>query len=529
MDEISIPEHTNDSTIDLALDTINVGKQAIVFVNTKRSAEKTAEEISKKIKTKDKKLEELSESVLKVLSRPTKQCQRLALCVKKGVAFHHAGLTHKQKELIENSFRDKIIKIICATPTLALGVDLPAFRAILKDLRRYTHRGMQFIPVLEYLQMAGRAGRPNYDKEGQAIAIAATKPEKKKIHEKYILGEPEDVYSKLAVEPVLRTYLLSLIAAEFINDKKSILEFFERTFWAYQFTDMEKLEEIIMRMLALLEDWGFLSSTKSSADFQSGDEYGNEKYKATVLGKRVAELYIDPLTAHFFIECLGKAHSRTEAFSFLQMVSHTLEIRPLLKVRTKEYEKIEEAVVSYHDCILETEPSMYEPEYEDFLKSVKTALFMQNWIDEKDEEFILEEFNVRPGELRVKIGNADWLLYAAEELCRILKFKPLISEVIKLRLRLKHGVKEELLPLLRIKNVGRVRARALFRNKVKDVSDVKKADIMKLVQILGRKVAIDVKKQVGENIDKSKVPERKRKGQISLKDWQKDNQKAKKQ
>ncbi|MBW2980328.1 hypothetical protein KY360_02840 [Candidatus Woesearchaeota archaeon] len=516
---VKISGNADDATINLALDTINKNKQAIVFVNTKRSAEKTAEEISKKAKISDKKLQELSEAVLKVLSRPTRQCERLASCVKKGIAFHHAGLTHKQKELIENSFRDRTIKIICATPTLALGVDLPAFRAILKDLRRYGHRGMQFIPVLEYLQMAGRAGRPNYDKEGQAIAIAATKPEKKKIHEKYILGEPEDIYSKLAVEPVLRTYLLSLIAANFINDKKSILDFFEKTFWAYQFKDMEKLEEIIMRMLTLLEDWGFLTSTSKSADFQTADEFGNEKYKATILGKRVAELYIDPLTAHFFIECLKKAHNRTEAFSFLQMVSHTLEIRPLLKVRVKEYEKIEEALVTYHDSILEEIPSMYDPEYEDFLSSVKTALFMQNWIDEKDEEFILEEFNVRPGELRVKVDNADWLLYAAEELCRILKLKSLISEIIKLRLRLKYGVKEELLPLLRIKNVGRVRARALFRNKIKDVSGVKKADITKLVQILGKKVAIDVKKQVGEDIDKSKVPERKRKGQISLKDW----------
>lgn len=528
MDVIKINEHTDDATLNLALDTIKINKQAIIFVNTKRSAEKTAEELSKKIKTSDKKLEELSNDVLGVLSRPTKQCERLAKCVKKGIAFHHAGLTHKQKNLIENSFRGRIIKIICATPTLALGVDLPAFRAILKDMRRYSHRGMQFIPVLEYLQMAGRAGRPNYDNEGQAIIIAATGPEKKKVYEKYILGEPEDIYSKLAVEPVLRTYLLSLIAADFINDKKSIFDFFEKTFWAFQFHDMEKLEEIITRMLALLEDWGFLSSTRKSADFQSGDEYGNEKYKATVLGKRIAELYIDPLTAHFFVECLEKARNITEAFSFLQMVSHTLEIRPLLKVRTKEYEKIEEALVTYHECILEQSPSMYEPEYDEFLSSVKTALFMQNWIDEKDEEYILEEFNVRPGELRIKLDNADWLLYAAEEICRILKHKNLISEIIKLRLRIKYGVKEELLPLLKLKNIGRVRARSLFRNKIKDIADVKKADVGKLVQILGRKVAIDIKKQVGVNLDKEKVPERKRKGQISLKDWQEDNQKAKK-
>ena len=67
----------------------------------------------------------------------------------------------KQRELIEDNFREGVIKIICATPTLAYGLSLPAFRSILKDLRRYGPRGMAYIPVLEYLQMSGRAGRLN--------------------------------------------------------------------------------------------------------------------------------------------------------------------------------------------------------------------------------------------------------------------------------------------------------------------------------------------------------------------------------
>src|SRR3989338_10123214 len=163
-----IPSETGNAALDLALDTIKIGKQALVFANTKRSAEKTAEDIAKKVKTDNKKLIELSESVLKALSRPTKQCERLSNCIKKGIAFHHAGLVAKQRELIEDNFRNGLVKIICSTPTLAYGVDLPAFRSIIKDLRRYGARGLTFIPVLEFLQMSGRAGRPNFDNEGQA-------------------------------------------------------------------------------------------------------------------------------------------------------------------------------------------------------------------------------------------------------------------------------------------------------------------------------------------------------------------------
>ncbi len=512
--KIKLNELASDSTINLALDTVNLKKQALVFVNTKRSAEKTAEEISHKIK--DKELNELSDKILKVLPRPTKQCERLAKCVKKGIAFHHAGLTHKQKEIIEDSFRNGMIKIICCTPTLAFGLDLPAFRVLLKDLKRYGHRGYTWIPVLEAHQMFGRAGRPSYDKEGQAICIAATEAEKKKIHERYILGKPEEIYSKLAVEPVLRTYLLSLIAADFVNTKKDILDFFKKTFWAFQFEDIRKLRIIIERMLELLEEWEFIIS--SDDDFKSASELDDEKYRATRIGERVAELYIDPLTAYFILTCLRNAsNKKANAFSFLHVVSHTLEMRPLLKVRVKEYDKMQENLLKYSYFLLEEEPSLYDPEYEDFLNSIKTALMFNDWINEKDEEFLLEEYNIRPGELKVKLELADWLLYATEELTRMLQFQSLLKEILKLRLRLKHGVKEELLPLIRLENIGRIRARKLYFNGIRDIADVKKSDLMKLTQIVGRNIAVGIKKQVGEEI--LEVKKGKRKGQINLSDY----------
>ena len=103
---------TGNAALDLAMDTIKIGKQALVFVNTKRSAEKTAEDISKKVKTENEELIVLSKDVLKALSSHTKQCQRISDCVKKGIAFHHAGLVAKQRELIEDNFRKGWIKII---------------------------------------------------------------------------------------------------------------------------------------------------------------------------------------------------------------------------------------------------------------------------------------------------------------------------------------------------------------------------------------------------------------------------------
>lgn len=517
---IKFKEHTDNPSINIALDTIEKNKQALIFANTKSSAEKTAEDISLKIKQTDAKLEKLSYDILNVLSRPTKQCTRLAMCVKRGIAFHHAGLAAKQRELIEDSFRDGAIKVICSTPTLAAGLDLPAFRAVIKDLKRFGHHGLDYIPVLEYLQMAGRAGRPKWDTFGEAICIAKSESEKDELWEQYVMGEPEAVYSKLAVEPVLRTYLLSLIVSNVFRKKEQITSFFEKTFWAFQYKDMQRLEAIIEKMLHLLEEWEFVKISGSSGDFHSADEVSDYSVKPTMLGVRVAELYIDPLTANYLITCMRAATGKKlELFSLLQMVSHTLEMRPLLRVKVKEYDKINAKYTEYEDILLDSSPAMFDEDYDEFLNSIKTALFMHEWCDETDEETLLEKYGIRPGEVKVKLDLADWLLYSSSEMCRIMQFQPLLKEIAKARLRLQYGVKEELLALLKLKNIGRVRARKLFANKIQTIGDVKDADLMVLTQILGKAVALDIKKQVGQDMDKVKVPEGKRKGQISLDDY----------
>jgi helicase len=363
--------------------------------------------------------------------------------------------------------------------------------------------------------MAGRAGRPKFDKYGEAIAIAKTKPAKKEIQERYVKGEPEEIFSKLAVEPVLRTYILSLIATGFVKTEKDMIKFFSKTFWAYQYQDMSKLSTIIRRMLGLLEDYKFIKSNEEQEEFQSAADMYNYNYQPTRIGKRVAELYIDPLTAHFLIESIEKATKKQlNEFSFLQVISHTLEIRPLLRVRVKEYDIIEEELLKQSDHLLEI-MQMYDPDYDDYLNSVKTAMFFKDWINEKDEEYLLETYNIRPGEIRVKQSLADWLLYCTEELTRMLEHKEIIKEIIKLRLRLKNGAKEELLPLLRLKNIGRVRARRLFNAGIKDIRAVKKADILDLIQLVGKKTALNIKEQVGQKI--KTIPKGTRKGQTSIK------------
>ncbi len=510
-----------DETLKLAVETIKMNKQALIFAPSRPSAEKAAEDISH---LTDINLPELEKEILKAASTPTKQCRRLSHCIKKGIAFHHAGLLQKQKDLIEDGFRKGTIKIICCTPTLAAGMSLPAFRVIIKSLKRFSGGwGNNWIPVLEYLQMAGRAGRPEYEAFGEAIALAKDEAEKEEIYERYICGQPEEIYSKLAVEPVLRTYLLSLISSGIIRDDKTMKEFFAKTFWAQQFKDLDKLEAIMERMLQLLEGWNFVkiegqeAKDRQKSEFTPANSLGNrdKTLRPTLLGKRISELYLDPLTAKHLLDSLENfSGEKKEAFSLLQMACHTLEMRPLLRVKSKEQDRIQESLVKNYDLLLEPEPGAYDLDYDEFMNSIKTALFFEGWIDEKDEDYLLETFDIRPGEIRVKLETADWLLYASEELASINNWNEAVREIRKLRLRIKHGAREELLPLLKLRNIGRVRARKMFSQGIKDLGEVKKADLTTLAQLLGKAIAEDVKKQVGEEI--KEVPEGKRKGQLSI-------------
>ena len=83
----------------------------------------------------------------------------LATCIRGGVAFHHAGLTHRQRQSIESAFKQGLLLALCATPTLAAGVNLPARRVLVRDIKRWDDGMSRPLPVMEVHQMLGRAGR----------------------------------------------------------------------------------------------------------------------------------------------------------------------------------------------------------------------------------------------------------------------------------------------------------------------------------------------------------------------------------
>ncbi|MFH1431735.1 MAG: DEAD/DEAH box helicase [archaeon] len=496
-----------DSMLALIEHIMGLGKQAIVFVNSRPSAESQAEKIGAVTKKFSKGMDDVSDKILHVLSHPTKQCRRLARVVADGAAFHHAGLAPKQKELIEENFKNGKIKVICATPTLAAGVNLPAAYVVVRDLTRYLGGyGMRPIPVLEFQQMAGRAGRPKYDDKGVALACAKNEYEIERVMDEYINAESEKIFSKLALEPVLRTHILSLVATGHVYTDRQLMDFMEKTFYAYQYNDLYELERNVKKIIDMLIGYRLIDANEegdisSPSLFQSADSYmALKKMKATPLGKRVAELYIDPDTAWLFVHALRNCvMKKVSEIALLHLVCSALEMRPLLRVGKGEYETIYEDLDKATGRLIV--PDFSKADEERHICAFKTALALDAWTDEKDEDYLFETYKMSPGELRVKLDNADWLLYSVGEIAGIVGVRSVQGLIMELRSRLKYGVKKELLPLVKIRGIGRVRARALFKIGVTDLTSVKDASFPALVKAVGQKTAEALKKRTGENPD----------------------------
>ncbi|MFQ5974904.1 MAG: DEAD/DEAH box helicase [Candidatus Hydrothermarchaeales archaeon] len=488
---VDVETITKDVPINLAAEVVKNGGQCLVFVNTRRCAERYAENAStvlKKLLSKAEKetLKKLSNEVLRVLPEPTRICKRLSMCLKGGAAFHHAGLATGQRKIVEEAFKKDRIKVISATPTLAAGVNLPARRVVIRDYHRYDpNLGRKEIMVLEYKQMAGRAGRPKYDDYGEAVLIAKTGEERDHLLDNFILAGPERIYSKLAVEATLRTHVLATIATGFANSYHGLLEFFSKTFFAYQ-QDPATLELVIVPIIEFLEGEGFIYEKE-------------DRLVPTAFGKRTSELYIDPMTAVIMRNAVKRAQEKeTSEISYLHAISRSLELGSLY-LRRKDYDFLnEEFSQSLPFLLFDSPEELYESwRYEEFLAEFKTALFLNSWIEEESDEEILEKFNLGPGDIRTKVDISNWLLYSMSEIGRLFKLKKL-NEVRRLRERVRHGIKEELLEIISLKDVGRVRARGLFNAGFKSFDSLKKAEISDLSKVkgIGTKLATSIKDQL---------------------------------
>ncbi len=506
-----IEQETRLTVVNMVLNTLRNGGQALIFASTRKNAVSTAKTVashmdkvlvpksgSKLVKrsleaqTKGA-LEKEAEKILNAGER-TQLGDELAALVRCGVAYHHAGLSGAHRTIIEQAFKDRKIKVLTATPTLAWGVNLPARTVIIQDYRRFeAGLGNYPIPVLDYKQMAGRAGRPKYDKFGESVIIAKTADEADYLMESYVLAKPERIWSRLAVEKIIRTHVLSTIASDYAHTEEGIYAFFRKTFYAYQY-DVKAIQHVIGKILRFLHDEEMIYVI------------GND-INATKLGKRISELYIDPLSGIILRDALQTKPPLLTEFSLLQLIAHTPDMGPIMRPYQREMDKLAVTTEDHQQELFVEIPDQWGDHiaYADFLGEVKTAMVLNNWIEELPEEKILERFNVQPGDLYRTIENAKWLLHAIEELSPVVaKNKDVTALANELVERVSKGIKRELMPIVALEGVGRVRGRIIFNSGFQTIEDLKHASLEELTNLpsVGPRLAKKIKEQVGGYVKK---------------------------
>ena len=316
-----IPHTDANPIFNTAIDVIREGGQVLIFAETRRSAvemgRKASALLRRQLPKPDRRgLENIAQRILSSGER-TRLGETLAEQVLNGVAFHHAGLAGGQRKIIEDAFKAGRLKILSATPTLAAGVNLPARTVIISSYERYEPGyGRYPISVLEYKQFCGRAGRPKYDKFGEAILIAKTEDEQDYLMKNYVTAEPERIWSKLGAEKVLRPHVLATIATRFATSEEGLIRFFAKTFYAFQY-DPKMIRSKLGDILSFLNREQMV-------------EFEGEELKATKFGRRVSELYIDPVSAVVLRDGLYTRAKHLTEVSFLHLISRTPDIAPKL-------------------------------------------------------------------------------------------------------------------------------------------------------------------------------------------------------
>ena len=471
------------SAVDLAIDSFNGGGQALIFAETrKRAASLAAKAVDGVYKRLDKAARELAAGAsADILARgdDSELTKTLAQLVAKGVAFHHAGLGPSSRRIVEDSFKKGIIKILTATPTLAAGVNLPARRVVIASILRYDsdYGGSVPISVLEYKQLCGRAGRPKYDAFGEAIIVSERDVNAEELYDHYVLGSPEPLRSQLSNDSAIRFHLLSAIATMPGMKKPEIDDLFAGTLFARQYRSAT-VEFKVESALEYLEQEELVKSK-------------NGRYISTEFGKRTSLLYIDPITAVAFRTALERVE-RVEGkhtIGFLHLISGSPDFYPKLSLRKKDYDELSLMIRDRGKELL------YDLSEYDCTRSFWALC---EWIEETSEKILSDKMGVEPGDIHRMVEMADWLAYSLYEVAKILRREDILPELYNLRTRIRYGVKEELLPLVALEGIGRVRARSLYAAGITDVGKISRVPQNKLANIpkIGAAVAEKLKDQL---------------------------------
>lgn len=478
-------KNKNDVIVKIVEKAIEDNSQALSFVSTRRFTESLATYVAKKIdkkttKEQKQKFKQVADKLLEVPKKkgslPTTTCLKLAEAAEKGVVFHHAGLFNEQKEIIEDEFRNGNILMITATPSLMYGVNLPSKYVVIRDHTRWTSNGPASIPVFDYEQMSGRAGRPQYDDVGYSYLVAKTMDEAFDLEARYVNGEIELTNSKLIDnKDAIYKQIIAQIASSLSKNLDDLNDFFGKTLYGFQMKNNPSMSMFAQDSL----NW----ELESALEFllQNGIIRATpEGLKTTDFGNLIAK-------SNYAVETAVKIKeyvSTMEKLNPAEMIYALAETPDLPLISFKGRKSKDPVRDKLSECGLFA-VDIGNPE--------ATAVSLIEWIDERNEYEIENAYNVYSASTRRSAYEASRLVKFAKNTLEVLGNYSNLKDMDYLSARLYYGVKEDIIPLVvGVKRLGRKRARLLMKTFGDNLSEASEKDLQK-VEGIGPKIAGKVK------------------------------------
>ena len=473
------------------------GEQSLIFLSDKNSTRNMATRAAEEFNGAPA-VEAIEE--LRSLEE-TRSRDMLIECLQNGIAFHNADLCIEERSVVERYFRQGSIKIICATPTLAVGVNLPVKNVFLEPMLWDCDKptGQMFkrnLTKAEYDNMGGRAGRLSLEHDfGRCVLVATTPLEQMQLEHCYFEAELEELLPQL-IGVDLETHAMNLVAARAAHSRQDIGMFLSHTLTGmrhskalseHQQEFREKIDAAVGRCIEyelLVESGGQLAASE--------------------LGRLCAVKGIAARSGHDILIWLRSAKGRplTEIEAIYAVV-RTPEARAnQMNMSTDEYrawaygEKLLQimprAAVAYFSPVLNDR--IYQT-YEE-VKAMKAALILNDWSAGCKALDIEDEFQSLAGTIRAVGEMSGWLMDAAASIADLLGFPKAEAEFLRdLSVRLEAGVPAGGVPFcrIRVRGFGRTHVQKLLHAGFTDPDALRKATDDALSSAIGKSMARQVR------------------------------------
>ncbi|KAL3276560.1 hypothetical protein HHI36_011934 [Cryptolaemus montrouzieri] len=511
----NIPELATDTDdiLQLCLETIEMSCSVLMFCPTKNWCENLAQQVAmafwrigrsntdlSKILHKNLSVDKITEILEQLKYCPSGLDKILKNTIAFGVAFHHAGLTMEERDIIEGGFRNGGIRLLIATSTLSSGVNLPARRVI---IRSPIFNGRP-IDILTYRQMIGRAGRMGIDSEGQSILIC----QKSDYNTAKFLTQSslKPVQSCLEDVGKFKRAILEIIASGVASSPDDINIFEKCTLISVQ--DPEATEKIdpITQVVEFLVNFQFIRLHVM--------EDGSSKYFPTALGKACLSSSMPPGEGLELFTELEKARQcfvlETELHLIYTVTPYSAcyqwssidwmfylnlwEKLPLSMKRVGELVGVRESVI-----VNATRGKLPDSSKLFTHKRFYVSLILQDLVNEKPLDEVAAKFNCNRGVLQSLQQSASTFAGMVTSFSRQLGWSSVEILISQFQDRLQFGVNRDLLDLMRLPCLNSKQARAFFNAGIETLIQLANSDTCTIENILHKVVPFEnIKEREGE-------------------------------